>query len=64
MIDSSIKAKKIDPIMNKDGEIVGYRANIPASTRVLKLLGKEMGMFMGRKEPEQFEPYDHIEELE
>lgn len=64
MIDSSIKAKKIDPIMNKDGEIVGYCANIPASARALKLLGKEMGMFMGRKGPEQFEPYDHIEELE
>jgi hypothetical protein len=63
LIDNAKKAKTGDPILNRDGEIVGYKKNISASNQALMLLGKELGMFNGCKELEQVEPYRDVEEL-
>ncbi len=63
LIDNCIKAKIGDPILNKEGQVVGHKPNIPASNQALMLLGKELGMFNARKEPEQVEPYQDVEEL-
>ena len=63
LIDTVFKAKRGQPVRNKEGEIVGYRPNLAAATAALALLGKELGMFRERKEPEQHKPYRNIEEL-
>lgn len=63
LIQNHRDAKKGEPILNKEGEIIGYRQNIQASNRALELLGKQMGMFMGRSEPDPETKYTDIEEL-
>lgn len=53
------------PIQDKDGNILGYSTYKPmAAIRALELLGKELGMFVGR--PERKTAYDHmtLEELD
>jgi hypothetical protein len=63
LIDNVRKAKQGDPVVDKSGNIVGYRPNLAAATAALALIGKELGMFKERKEPEQSQPYRDIEEL-
>jgi hypothetical protein len=63
LIDNAIKAKTGDLILNRDGQIIGYKKNFPASNQALMLLGKELGMFNGCKELEQVEPYMDVKEL-
>lgn len=44
-------AKAAEPVRDAEGNETGeYRANIPAANRALELLGKELGMFVDRKE--------------
>ncbi|SEN29913.1 hypothetical protein SAMN05216404_103302 [Nitrosospira multiformis] len=63
LIDNVFKAKRGEPVLNKEGEITGYRPNFGAANAALALIGKEFGMFLGNKEPEGPEPYRDIEEL-
>lgn len=63
LIDTVFKAKRGQPVLNKEGEIVGYRPNLAAAIAALALLGKELGMFRERKEHEPHKSYRNIEEL-
>lgn len=58
-----LNAKQGKPVVNKEGEIVGYRPNLAAATAALALLGKELGMFRDHKEQERSIPCRDIEEL-
>jgi hypothetical protein len=43
-------ALKGEPIVNRNGDVVGYRCDRNAANRGLELLGKELGMFTERQE--------------
>jgi hypothetical protein len=49
--DNSQQAKAAVPVLDREGNPTGqYQANWAASNRALELVGKELGMFIDRKE--------------
>lgn len=44
-------AKAAEPVLDNEGKPTGeYKQNLPAANRALELVGKELGMFVDRKE--------------
>lgn len=51
LVDNVSISKALEPVKDSDGNNIGeYRTNIPAANKALELLGKEIGMFVERKE--------------
>jgi phage terminase small subunit len=51
LVDNVMIAKAAVPVLDRNGKATGeYQANIPAANRALELVGKELGMFIDRKE--------------
>jgi phage terminase small subunit len=51
LIENVKMAKKAEPVLDQDGTPIGeYKQNIAAANRALELLGKEIGMFVEKKE--------------
>lgn len=45
-----------EPIVNKDGVIVGHRLDLSAANRSLELIGKELGMFVVKIKTDENDP--------
>ena len=51
LIENVKMAKAAEPVRDAEGNATGeYRQNLPAANKALELLGKELGMFIDRKE--------------
>jgi len=50
LVENAERALQRVPMTNEDGSVVGYRYEGGVANRALELLGKEMGMFIDRKE--------------
>lgn len=51
LIENVLIAKSAEPVLDQDGNPIGeYKTNIPAANKALELLGKEISMFIDRKE--------------
>lgn len=51
LIDNVKIAKAADPVCDENGNPIGeYKTNLAAANKALELLGKEIGMFIERKE--------------
>lgn len=51
LVENVKMAKKAEPVRDGEGNETGeYRQNLPAANKALELLGKELGMFIDRKE--------------
>ena len=51
LVENVKMAKQAEPVLDHEGKPTGeYRQNLPAANKALELLGKELGMFVDRKE--------------
>lgn len=51
LIEVAEMGKAAEPVLDKDGNPVGeYKQNLAAANKALELIGKEIGMFIERKE--------------
>lgn len=51
LMENVAMAKQAEPVLDKQGQPVGeYAQNLAAANKALELLGKEVGMFVDRKE--------------
>lgn len=51
LVEVVAMGKALEPVIDKDGGITGeLKQNLPAANKALELLGKELGMFVDRKE--------------
>lgn len=51
LVENVRMAKQAEPVLDQEGNPVGeYKQNINAANKALELLGKEIGMFVDRKE--------------
>lgn len=51
LIENAAIAKAAEPVLDGEGNPTGeYKANIAAANRAIELIGKELGMFVDRKE--------------
>lgn len=62
LIENANRAMQTNPVLDHDGEITGeYRYEGSVANRALELVGKELGMFVERKEvgkPGDFDEHD------
>jgi phage terminase small subunit len=65
LMDNVAMAKAAEPVIDNEGNPIGeYKTNLAAANKSLELLGKEIGMFIDRKEvgqPGDFERLDDDE---
>jgi hypothetical protein len=65
LMDNVAMAKAAEPVLDNEGNPTGeYKVNIPAANKALELLGKEVGMFIDRKEVGQPGDFDKVEDDE
>ena len=50
LIENVRMAKSAIPVKNAEGETGEYKQELPAANKALELLGKELGMFVDRKQ--------------
>ena len=51
LVENVSISKAAEPVVSANGETSGeYKTNIPAANKALELLGKEIGMFVDKKE--------------
>ena len=51
LVENASIAKAAEPVLDGEGNPTGeYKANIAAANRAIELIGKELGMFVDRKE--------------
>lgn len=51
LMENVSMAKQAEPVLDQEGQPTGdYRQNLAAANKALELLGKEIGMFVDRKE--------------
>jgi hypothetical protein len=50
LIENVKMAKSAIPVRTADGETGEYKQELPAANKALELLGKELGMFVDRKQ--------------
>lgn len=51
LVENVRMAKQAEPVLDQEGNPIGeYKQNINAANKALELLGKELGMFVDRKE--------------
>lgn len=65
LMDNVAMAKAAEPVLDNEGNPIGeYKTNLAAANKSLELLGKEIGMFIDRKEVGQPGDFDKVDDDE
>lgn len=65
LMDNVAMAKAAEPVLDHEGNPIGeYKTNLAAANKALELLGKEVGMFIDRKEVGQPGDFSKVDDDE